>query len=128
MSETNQQTETTANTGPFDNNEARELIADLQKGGLPVRELLPNRGHKHLSTDEGELIVALAAMATGNKPEGIPDETIAELNEPDVRNNLRESLDAVLMDATVSDLYGQWESRGQAELNEWKARSWVDLS
>ncbi|MHA2788875.1 DUF4259 domain-containing protein [Corynebacterium sp. S7] len=128
MNTTNQQTEAIAKTGPFDNTEAQELIADLKKGGLPVSELLPNRGHKHLSTDEGELIVALAAMATGNKPEGIPDETIAELNEPKLRNNLRESLDAVLMDATVSDLYGQWEKRGKAELNEWKARSWVDLS
>ena len=116
-------------TGPFDNAEAQETLDDIRSGALdPV--LLPDRSQCHLNADEGQVIVALAALAAAadaDLPDGVSPEAVAGLRAPDNRERLRQSLEAVLADASVSDLFAHWQT-DQAKLLEWKAQSWVDLA
>ena len=117
-------------TGPFDNSEAKELLEDIASGVFDPVHLLPDRSQRHLNADEGQVIVALAALAAADDadlPEGIEPAAVAGLREPANRERLRQSREAVLADASVSGLYERWQlSDGQ--LLEWKAQSWVDLS
>ncbi|WP_237559153.1 DUF4259 domain-containing protein [Corynebacterium renale] len=43
----------TWNTGPFDNDEAQELLEDLRSGLLDPVELIPNTGYRRIDADEG---------------------------------------------------------------------------
>lgn len=117
-------------TGPFDNAEAQETLEDIRSGVLDPVHLLPDRGQRHLGVDEGQVIVALAALAAAEDadlPDGIDANALASLRQPEPKNRLRESLEAVLADASVSALYRSWQAN-EKDLLEWKARSWADLA
>jgi hypothetical protein len=116
------------NTGPFDNEEAAELLEDIKEGAVPLKELLPTKGHRYLESDHGALVVAMAHLAGGNLPEGISDEEVAELQTPEAKELLRQSLEAVLSDGAVSGLYTEWQQEGEAKLHEWKAKSHIELA
>ncbi len=116
------------NTGPFDNEEAQGLLEDIREHAVPLDQILPTSGHRYLEADHGALVVAMAHLAAGELPEGISDEDVAVLREPRNREVLRQSLEAVLVDATVSGLYSEWEAEGVDKLHEWKARSHVALA
>lgn len=119
----------TWNYGPFDNDEAQELLEDLRTGAFDPVELLPHSGYKRLSADEGQLIVALAALVTaqpGELPEGVSTDALRSLQQPGPKEKLRQALEATLSDSQVSDLAGYWQRQGQ--LHEWKAVSWATLA
>lgn len=118
----------TWNTGPFDNEDAAELLSDIREGALDPTELLPGANSRYLEADQGAMIVAMAHLSAGNLPEGITGEQAAQLQTPETRERLRQALEAVLADSTVSELYQHWADTGETELHEWKARSHVDLS
>lgn len=115
------------NTGPYDNEEAAGLLEDINEGAVPLVELLPTPGHRYLESDHGALVIALAHLAAGELPEGIDEESVAELRQPEHVEVLRQSLEAVLADGTVSGLYSEWEQEGTAKLHEWKAKSHIKL-
>lgn len=117
-------------TGPFDNAEAQETLDDIRSGALDPVLLLPDRSQRHLNADEGQVIVALAALAAAadaDLPEGVSPAAVEGLREPGNRERLRQSLEAVLADASVSDLFAYWQT-DKAKLLEWKAQSWVELA
>ncbi|WP_080795139.1 DUF4259 domain-containing protein [Corynebacterium pacaense] len=115
------------NTGPFDNEEAQEVLRDLRNDELLLEELLPDAGHRYIEEDQGAMIIALAHLAAGNQPQGAAVPGVDKLRTPELRDRLRQCLEAVLIDASVSGLYARWETEGEA-LHEWKARSHVRLS
>lgn len=114
------------NTGPFDNEEAQEVLADLRNDELYLDELLPDSGNRYIEKDQGAMIIALAHLAAGNQPEEGDDVDAAALQTPEMRERLRQCLEAVLIDGTVSGLYSHWQDQGE-QLHEWKARSHVAL-
>lgn len=116
------------NTGPFDNEEAAGLLADINDGAVPLEQLLPTRGHRYLEADHGALVIALAHLAGGELPEGVTREDVAVLRQPEHIETLRQSLEAVLADGSVSELYTEWAEEGDAKLHEWKAKSHIDLA
>lgn len=118
----------TWNNGPFDNEDAAELIRDIREGALDPTELLPGANSRYIEADQGAMIVAMAHMAAGNLPEDITEEQAAQLQTPQTRERLRQALEAVLADSTVSGLYQLWTDAGETQLHEWKAKSHVDLS
>lgn len=117
----------TWNTGPFDNDDAAELLDDVKNGELYLDELLPGVGQGHIEADQGAMIIALAHLAAGDLPEGIEPAQVTELQTPEVRERLRDCLGAVLSDATVSQLAAQWSEVGADQLHEWKAKAHVSL-
>ena len=116
------------NTGPFDNEEAAELLEDIKTEAVPLEQLLPSKTSRYLEADHGALIIAMAHLAGGNLPAGLTSDQVAVLHTPASREVLRQSLEAVLVDATVSGLYQEWQEEGPAKLHEWKAKSHIDLS
>lgn len=116
------------NTGPFDNEEAQGLLEDIREGVVPLEQMLPTSGQRYLESDHGALVVAMAHLAAGELPEGITEDSVAVLREPANRETLRQSLEAVLADASVSQLYEEWQAEGTEKLHEWKAKSHVSLS
>ena len=116
------------NTGPFDNHEAAELLNDVRSGDLYLEELLPDSGTRFIDADQGALIVALAHLAAGDLPEGIEPAHVTQLQTPEMRERLRQSLEAVLADGTVSELAGHWAEQGTDQLYEWKAKAHISLS
>ncbi|GAB3690672.1 DUF4259 domain-containing protein [Corynebacterium nasicanis] len=117
----------TWNTGPFDNDDAAELLDDIREGHIYFDELLPDVGHRYIAADQGAMIVAMAHLAAGSVPEGIDDSQLESLRTPQNRERLRQCLEAVISDGTVSELAGQWAESGQDKLLEWKAQSHVQL-
>lgn len=117
----------TWNTGPFDNDDAAELLDDIREGHLYFDELLPDVGHRRIEADQGAMIIAMAHLAAGDVPEGIDDSQLESLRTPEARERLRQGLEAVLSDGTVSELAEQWAESGQEKLLEWKAKSHVPL-
>ncbi|PFG28808.1 DUF4259 domain-containing protein [Corynebacterium renale] len=120
----------TWNTGPFDNDEAQELLEDLRSGLLDPVELIPNTGYRRIDADEGQIVVALAALATSEEddlPDGISPDIVAPLREPTVKERLRQNLEAIVADAQVSDLFAWWQTHHPDKVLEWKAASWVSL-
>ena len=115
------------NTGPFDNEEAKEVLEDLRNNELYLDELLPDAGHRFIEKDHGALIIALAHLAAGEQPEDDQVVNAEALQTPEMKERLRQCLEAVLIDATVSGLYAHWQEQGE-QLHEWKARSHVALS
>lgn len=114
------------NTGPFDNDEAQEVLEDLRNNELYLDELLPDAGHRFIEKDHGALIIALAHLAAGEQPEDSQAVNAEALQTPEMKERLRQCLEAVLIDATVSGLYAHWQEQGE-QLHEWKARSHVSL-
>lgn len=114
-------------TGPFDNEDAAEVLEDVRSGELYLDELLPGVGNRYIEADQGAIIVALAHLAGGDLPEGITPEQVAELQTPEVKERLRECLGAVLSEGTVSELAAQWAEEGTEQLYEWKAKAFVNL-
>lgn len=120
-----------SNTGPFDNEEAQETLTEIRNGELFLDAMLPTPSQKFIDADQGQIIVALAHLAASDEqdlPEGITAEMTAELRDPQVKERLRQALEAVLMDPTVSGLCGQWQKAGLEEFHEWKAVSHISLS
>lgn len=115
-------------TGPFDNEEAQGLLADIAGGELPLEQLLPSTGHRYLESDHGADVIALAHLAAGNVPDEVSGADLDVLRTPENKEILRQSLEAVLVDDTVSELYSEWEAEGVDKLHEWKAKSHIDLS
>ncbi|MCS5479950.1 DUF4259 domain-containing protein [Corynebacterium sp. YIM 101645] len=115
------------NTGPFDNEDAAEVLEDVRSGELYLEELLPGVGNRYIEADQGAIIVALAHLAGGDLPEGITPEQVTELQTPEVKERLRECLGAVLSDGTVSELAAQWAEEGTEQLYEWKAKAFISL-
>lgn len=118
----------TWNTGPFDNDEAAELIEDIREGVLDPLELLPSADSRYLDADEGAMIVAMAHVAAGNLPAGLDSAKVKTLQTPETKERLRQALEAVLSDSSVSGLAEQWAKAGESQWHEWKAKSHVDLS
>lgn len=116
------------NTGPFDNEEAAELLDDIKEGAIPLGQLLPDSSHRFIEADQGAMIVAMAHLAGGDTPEGITDASVEELRTPEAKEVLRQALEAVLVDGAVSGLYSEWAQEGDTELLEWKAKSHIDLA
>ncbi|RNE48658.1 hypothetical protein C5L39_07225 [Corynebacterium alimapuense] len=117
------------NTGPFDNDDAAELLEDVRQGEeLYLDELLPGAGNHYIEADQGAMIIALAHLAAGDLPENITAEHVSELQDPAMKERLRQSLEAVLADGTVSGLAGHWAKQGTDQLYEWKAKAHVSLS
>ena len=116
------------NTGPFDNEEAQGLLEDIREHAVPLEQILPTSGQRYLEVDQGALVVAMAHLAAGTLPEGVGEEDVAVLREPAHLEVLRQSLEAVLVDGSVSGLYTEWEAEGFDKLHEWKARSHVTLA
>ena len=114
------------NTGPFDNEEAQEVLTDLRNDELYLDELLPDSGNRYIEKDQGAMIIALAHLAAGNQPEEGGEVDAAALQTPEMKERLRQCLEAVLIDGTVSGLYAHWQGQGE-QLHEWKARSHVAL-
>ena len=50
----------TWNTGPFDNDDAAELLDDIREGHIYFDELLPDVGHRYIEADQGAMIIAMA--------------------------------------------------------------------
>lgn len=115
------------NTGPFDNEEAQEVLEDLRNNELYLDELLPDAGNRYIEKDQGAMIIALAHLAAGEQPGDTQPVGTADLQTPAMKERLRQCLEAVLIDATVSGLYAHWQEQGE-QLHEWKARSHVALS
>lgn len=117
----------TWNTGPFDNDDAVELLEDLRDGDLDLDMILPDPTETYIEADQGAMIIAAAHLVAGSQhPEGVTDKQLAPLRTPEFREKLRQSLDAVLLDSSVSELHELWSDSDQ--FDEWKAKSWVDLS
>lgn len=114
------------NTGPFDNEEAQEVLEDLRNNELYLDELLPDAGHRFIEKDQGAMIIALAHLAAGGQPEDGGEVGVDKLQTPEIKERLRQCLEAVLIDATVSGLYTHWQAQGE-QLHEWKARSHVSF-
>ncbi|MFP7365510.1 DUF4259 domain-containing protein [Corynebacterium callunae] len=114
------------NTGPFDNEEAQEVLEDLREGHLDPAELLPDIGQRHIEEDQGALIIALAHLAAGNQPAEGAEVDVERLQTPAMKDKLRQCLEAVLIDDTVSALYARWQREGE-KLHEWKSHSYVLL-
>lgn len=115
--------------GPFDNEVAQELIEDLKEGTFDSAYVLPPAGVRSIEADIGQSIIAAAKIAAApddDLPEGLKPEQVAPLRDPQLKEQLREALDAVLADGAVSELYTHWARRGQ--VHEWKALSWSDLA
>lgn len=117
----------TWNTGPYDNDDAAELLEDIREGHIYFEELLPDVGHRYIEADQGAMIIAMAHLAAGEVPEDIDDAVLAPLRTPQTRERLRQCLEAVLSDGAVSELAEQWAESGQEELLEWKAKSHIQL-
>ncbi len=129
-------------TGPFDHPEAAGMLQDIASGEFPIDdlldELLAESRHSYLPADHGAMIVALAhlskAVADGDDfdelklPVSVNPNRFSRLGTPGIVEALRQGLEAVLSDATVSGLYAHWQGQGQELLHEWKAVSHVDLS
>lgn len=114
------------NTGPFDNEEAQEVLDDLRNNQLYVEELLPDSGQRYIEEDQGAMIIALAHLAAGNQPAEGGEVGVDKLQAPGMKERLRQCLEAVLIDGTVSGLYARWQGEGE-RLHEWKSRSYVAL-
>lgn len=116
--------------GPFDNDDAAELLEDIRDGELYLAELLPDAGTRYIEADQGSMIVALAHLAAGDLPEDgdIEASMLADLQTPENKDRLRQGLEAVLSGDTVSELHEMWSEVGEEELLAWKAKSFVDLS
>lgn len=117
----------TWNTGPYDNDEAADLLDDIREGHIYFEELLPDVGHRYIEADQGAMIIAMAHLAAGDVPEGIDESHLQSLRTPETRERLRQCLEAVLSDGAVSELAELWAESGQEELLEWKAKSHVQL-
>ncbi len=116
--------------GPFDNDDALDAVEDVKSGDFPVEELLPQPTDNYIDADQGAIVVALAKLATLNEdelPEGVTADHVSQLREPGMKDRLRQALDAVLMDASVSELYDNWAEAGEGELLKWKAASHCDF-
>ena len=118
----------TWNTGPFDNDDAVDLIEDIREGELDPVELLPDATTRYIEADQGAMVIAMAHLAAGELPEGMSTEQVSHLRSADNRERLRQCLEAVLSDDTVSELHAVWAKAGEEQLHEWKAKSHVDLS
>ena len=116
--------------GPYDNDDAAELLEDIREGELYLDELLPDAGTRYIEADQGSMIVALAHLAAGDLPEdgGIEESMISHLQTPENKDRLRQGLEAVLSGDTVSELHELWSGAGEEELLAWKAKSFIDLS
>lgn len=120
----------TWNIGPYDNDEAQELLEDLCSGLLDPVDLIPNTGYRRIDADEGQIVIALAALATtpdADLPEGLTADVVGTLREPAIKDRLRQNLEAIVADAQVSDLFAWWQKNHPEKLLEWKAASWVSL-
>lgn len=117
----------TWNTGPFDNDDATELLDDIREGHIYFEELLPGVSNRYIEADQGAMIIALAHLAAGDVPEGIDEAHLESLRTPESRERLRQCLEAVISDGAVSELAEQWAESGQEKLLEWKAKSHIQL-
>lgn len=114
--------------GPYDNDEARELLEDVRAGAFDPALMIPGKHFGYLDEEMGALLVALISLAAASDdelPEGITPEHVATLREQDTQLRLRDAQDAVLADGTVSGLYAHWDKEGK--VHEWKALSYQPL-
>lgn len=134
-------TELLAEVGPFENAEAVGMLQDIASGEITVDdlagELLTATGDAYLDADSGAMVVALAhltkCVSDGRStdelklPVEVNPRRFETLATPSTVEKLRQALEAVLADATVSGLYAEWEEKGTDYLHAWKAASHVQL-
>ncbi|QNE89485.1 DUF4259 domain-containing protein [Corynebacterium incognita] len=127
--------------GPFENSEAVGMLQDIASGEITVDdlagELLTATGDAYLDADSGAMVVALAHLAKcvsdGRStdelklPVEVNPRRFESLAAPSTVEQLRQALEAVLADSTVSGLYAEWEEKGKDYLHAWKAASHVQL-
>lgn len=114
--------------GPYDNDDAADVIDDVREGELYLDELLPDNDSRYIEADQGAIIIALAHMAGGDLPEDVDESMVADLQTPENKSRLRQGLEAVLSGDSVSELHELWSEAGEDELLEWKAKSYIDLT
>lgn len=108
----------TWNTGPFDNDPATEAVAALADGTFRMDQFRFNCGAGPLTTDEAELVIALAAVLNGHVPTEASDQALEFPFSVDDRRWIRRNAAEVTRPGG-SELYELWEEAG--ELDEWLA-------
>ncbi|WP_058234751.1 DUF4259 domain-containing protein [Devriesea agamarum] len=114
--------------GPFDNDGAMDLVADISDGEFDDLDDVLDVSD-YIDSDQGEMIIALAHLAAGHFPadqDELTADHVSFLKSPDIRAKLRTALEAVLSTSERSELVELWEESD--ELEEWKAASHVELA
>lgn len=110
-------------TGPFENDAAADLLADLAEGEFDFDELREEAASGYLEVDAGQIVLALVELVTaveeGRRPDGVSDASLAFVSgfDPEARAALRELGAAVVSGSDDSELFELWEESG--DLDEW---------
>ncbi len=111
----------TWDVGPYDNDRAAELLADIRDGRFNFERFRFTVDEDRLDADDCEMVVALGALGSsrpGDLPEGIRPEVLSRIFTPERRRWVRRQMEKVL-DPDHSELYAVWEATG--ELDGWVA-------
>lgn len=100
--------------GPFDNDPAKEIAESLLNGSFRMDQLRFECDRGELSAEQGEAIIAIAAIMNGAAPEGMTSDQLAYPFTGEDRWWARERVAQVLK-REGSALYEQWEDRGEVE-------------
>lgn len=109
----------TWDVGPFDNDAARDLLADLRAGQFSLDHFRFATSVGRLDADDAAVVVALSALSTmpaSELPAGLTEEHVFELTTPQARAWLRGHFPRIL-DRDASAIYALWEHTG--ELDQW---------
>lgn len=111
----------TWDVGPYDNDGAVDLLADIREGSFNFERFRFNIDEYRPDPDDSEMIIALGALAssgTEKLPEGIRPEVLSRLFTPERVRWVRRQMERIL-DPESSELHAVWEATG--ELDGWLA-------
>ena len=108
--------------GPFDNDGAGDLLADIRKGNFTFEGVeWAFEDPDYLEVDGGQIVIALAALARAflgglAAPESVPNlEVFGAQLTADRLAWIQSQLDRTLSDGKSSELYELWEDSGDLE-------------
>lgn len=111
----------TWDVGPYDNDGAVDLLADVRNGSFSFERFRFTLGEHRLDADDAEMVIALGALASAEPerlPAGIDPQVVARIFTPERRRWVRQQMERAL-DPDSSELYALWEATG--ELETWVA-------
>jgi hypothetical protein len=119
--------------GPFENDDAADLVGEIESSGLDLTGLEDRLGENYLEVDTASMAIALVEIALAALGHRKPSDALAGLDLEGLALS-PDDLDVIIaaaqraLNQDGSELFELWAERGEEELHAWRAPALESLA